>query len=57
MENNKEKSFKEIFGLKFDNSGKWTAEDIGNTPVVPKANRKQRRIAKAILRRAKKKAK
>ena len=57
MENNKEKSFKEIFGLKFDNSGKWTAEDIGNTSVVPKANRKQRRIAKAILRRAKKKAK
>lgn len=57
MENNKEKNFKEMFGLKFDNDGKWTAEDIGNTPVVPKANRKQRRIAKAILRKAKKKAK
>lgn len=50
----KDKSLSNILGMNFKEDGTWTAKDIGATPVNQKTNRKQRRIAKSILRKAKK---
>lgn len=48
------KSLSDLLGMNFKEDGSWSAKDIGNTPINQKTNRKQRRIAKSILRKAKK---
>lgn len=48
------KSLSDLLGMNFKDDGSWSAQDVGNTPINQKTNRKQRRIAKSILRKAKK---
>lgn len=47
----KEKSLSDVLGMDFKEDGSWTANDIGNTPIYRKMNRKERRIQKATLRK------
>ena len=36
----KEKSLSDVLGMDFKEDGSWTANDIGNTPMYRKMNRK-----------------
>lgn len=46
-----QKSFSDLFGMKFKDDGSWTAENYGNARTFRKKNRKERRIEKAVTKR------
>jgi hypothetical protein len=50
----KEQSLSKLLGMTFEDDGKWTAKDIGATPINRNPNRKERRIARALIRKQKK---
>ena len=46
-----EKSFSDLFGMKFKEDGSQTAKNYRNAKTFRKKNRKERRIEKAIVKR------
>lgn len=48
---NEQKSFSDLFGMKFKEDGSWTAENYGSARTFRKKNRKERRIEKAVTKR------
>ena len=58
IENKKNlKSLSDLLGMQFKDDGAWSAKDIGQTKVYRKQNRKERRAAKAQIRKIIKKGK
>lgn len=45
MTENTEPSLDQILGINFNKDGTWSAQDVGQTPLYRKMNRKERRLA------------
>lgn len=52
-EQKEEKSFEDLLGIKFKDDGSWSAKDVGNSPMMRKLNRKERRKRNALERKIK----
>ena len=54
-EENKEPSLDQILGINFNQDGTWSANDVGQSPLYRKMNRRERRAAakrdKKLLKR------
>ena len=47
------RSLSQILGMNFKDDGSWTANDVGDVPVMRKLNRKERRKRDALSRKGK----
>ena len=45
MTENTEPSLDQVLGINFNKDGAWSAQDVGQTPLYRKMNRKERRLA------------
>ena len=51
-EQKEEKSLSDLLGMQFKEDGSWIAKDTGNSPIMRKLNRKERRKRDALERKA-----
>ena len=51
------KSLSDLLGMQFKDDGTWSAKDVGQTTLYRKQNRKERRAAKAQMKKLLKKGK
>ena len=49
-----DKSLGDLLGINFNKDGSWTANEVGNIPVMRRLNRKERRKRDALERKSKK---
>ena len=48
-----EKSLQDLLDIQFKEDGSWIAKDTGNSPIMRKLNRKERRKRDALERKTK----
>lgn len=53
VEQKEEKSLQDLLGMQFKGDGSWIAKDTGNSPIMRKLNRKERRKRDALERKVK----